>query len=170
MSRGLLQSLEYGSEPETPDAGANRTALLRVAAQFSRVFQLSAPEAPGLVFFAGEVAPSMIAPDHAQAPLTGVGGMGLSMRAAFESCIGEGVEYLSQFEAGDEALVASSAAEMQQAAKGEGRRFLEILLPATDGAAAAQVRLPGREGAARRLQRCCFRPRSVSAGAPGGRG
>jgi ribosomal protein S12 methylthiotransferase accessory factor len=132
---GLLQSLEYDSEPETPDVGANRAALLRVAAQFSRVFQLGAPEAPGLVFFGGEVAPSMIAPDHAQAPLTGVGGMGLSMRAAFEACIGEGVEYLSQFEAGDEALVVSSAAEIQQAAKGEGRRFLEVLLPATEAAA-----------------------------------
>src|SRR5262245_47560524 len=130
----LLQSLEYNSDPDTSDLRANRAALLRVAAQFSRVFQLSAPEAPGLVFFGGEVAPSMIAPDHAQAPLTGVGGMGLSMRAAFESCIGEGVEYLSQFEAGDEALIASSAAEMQQAAKGEGRRFLEVLLPGAEAA------------------------------------
>ena len=134
----LLRSLHYESEPETSDLRANRAALLRVAAQFSRVFQLSAPEAPGLVFFGGEVAPSMIAPDHAQAPLTSVGGMGLSMRAAFESCIGEGVEYLSQFEAGDEPLVASSAREMQQAAKGEGRRFLEGLLPATQGAADAR--------------------------------
>src|SRR5262245_57222902 len=134
----LLQSLEYNSDPGTSDLRANRTALLRVAAQFSRVFQLSAPEAPGLVFFGGEVAPSMIAPDHAQAPLTGVGGMGVSMRTAFESCIGEGVEYLSQFEAGDEALVASSAPEMQQAAKGEGRRFLESVLPATEAGADAR--------------------------------
>jgi ribosomal protein S12 methylthiotransferase accessory factor len=135
----LLQSLEYHSEPDTPDLRGNRTALLRVAAQFSRVFQLSAPEAPGLIFFGGEVDPSMVAPDHAQAPLTGVGGMGMSMRTAFESCIGEGVEYLSQFEAGDEALIASSAGEMQQAAKGEGRRFLESILPGTEGAADAQI-------------------------------
>ena len=68
---------------------------------------------------------------------TGVGGMGLSMRAAFESCIGEGVEYLSQFEAGDEPLIASSAGEMLQAAKGEGRRFLESLLSGTAGGADA---------------------------------
>ena len=61
----LLRSLQYESEPETSELRANRAALLRVAAQFSRVFQLSAPEAPGLVFFGGEVAPSMIAPDHA---------------------------------------------------------------------------------------------------------
>jgi ribosomal protein S12 methylthiotransferase accessory factor len=130
----LLQALEYAAEPDTADQRANRAALLRVAAQFSRVFQLSAPEAPGLVFFGGEVDPSTIAPDHAQAPLTGVGGMGLSMRTAFESCIGEGIEYLSQFETGDEALIASSAGEMLQAAKGEGRRFLESILPETAGA------------------------------------
>jgi len=134
----LLHSLQYESAPNTSDLRANRTLLLRAAAQFSRVFQLGAPEAPGLVFFAGEVAPSMIAPDHAQVPAVGVGGMGLSMRAAFESCIGEGVEYLSQFEAGDEPLVAASAREMQQAAKGEGRRFLESLLPATQGGADAR--------------------------------
>ena len=131
----LLQALEYAAEPDTADQRANRAALLRVAAQFSRVFQLSAPEAPGLVFFGGEVDPSTIAPDHAQAPVTGVGGMGLSMRSAFESCIGEGIEYLSQFETGDEALIASSAGEMLQAAKGEGRRFLESILPETAGAA-----------------------------------
>jgi ribosomal protein S12 methylthiotransferase accessory factor len=63
--------------------------------------------------------------------------MGLSMRTAFESCIGEGVEYLSQFEAGDEALIPSSAGEMLQAARGEGRRFLESILPGTAGAADA---------------------------------
>jgi len=43
----LLQSLEYASGPDTADLRANRTALLRAAAQFSRVFQLSAPDAPG---------------------------------------------------------------------------------------------------------------------------
>ncbi len=134
----LLQSLEYDSEPATPDLRANRVALLRAAAQFARVFQLGAPEAPGLIFFGGEVEPSTIAPDHAQAPLTGVGGMGLTMRAAFESCIGEGVEYLSQFEAGDEAPIASSAGEMRQAATGEGRRFLESILAGAEGADAAR--------------------------------
>ena len=134
----LLQSLEYASEPESPELRTNRTALLRAAAQFARVFQLRAPDAPGLVFFAGEVDPSTVAADHDRAPLTGVGGMGLSMRAAFEACIGEGVEYLSQFETGDEALVACSAAQMQQAAKGEGRRFLEDLLRDTGGADGAK--------------------------------
>src|SRR5439155_515953 len=75
-----------------------------------------------------EVDPGIIAPAHPTGALAGVGGMGLSMRAAFESCIGEGVELLSQFEAGDEALVAGSAGEMQDAANGQARVHLESLL------------------------------------------
>jgi ribosomal protein S12 methylthiotransferase accessory factor len=74
----------------------------------------------------------MVASGHARAALPGVGGMGLSMRAAFESCIGEGVELLSQFEAGDEPLVASSAREMLDAARGEGRGFLKSLLSGSE--------------------------------------
>lgn len=139
---GLLQALEYAAQPDTaPDTAqerANRVALLRTAARFSRVFRLGAPEAPGLVFFAAQVDPGMVAPDHAQPSLASVGGMGLSLRAAFESCIGEGVEYLSQFETGDEALVASSPREMQVSAEGEARRFLESLLPGGDEAADAR--------------------------------
>jgi ribosomal protein S12 methylthiotransferase accessory factor len=127
----LLQMVEYDSDPGDPEAAANRIALLRAAARFSRVFQLGAPEAPGLFFLGAEASPGMIASGHAQAPLAGVGGMGLSMRAAFESCIGEGVELLSQFEAGDEALVSSSAGEMQDAAEGQGRDLLESLLSGT---------------------------------------
>ena len=128
----LLRTLEYDSEPGGPEAVANRVALLRAAARFSRVFQLSAPEAPGLVFLGAEVDPSMVASGHARTPLHGVGGMGLSMRAAFESCIGEGVELLSQFEADDEPLVASSAGEMLDAARGKGRGFLESLLAGSE--------------------------------------
>src|SRR5262245_18827181 len=69
---GLLQSLEYDAPTEASELRGNRSALLRAAAQFSRVFQLSAPDAPGLVFFGGEVDPRKVAADHDAAPLTGV--------------------------------------------------------------------------------------------------
>jgi ribosomal protein S12 methylthiotransferase accessory factor len=124
----LLRTVEYESEAGGSELVANRIALLRAAARFARVFQLGAPEAPGLVFLGAEVNPGMVSAGHAQAALPGVGGMGLSMRAAFESCIGEGVELLSQFETGDEPLLASSAGAILDAAKGEGRSFLESLL------------------------------------------
>ena len=35
----LLQMVEYDSDPGDPEAAANRIALLRAAARFSRVFQ-----------------------------------------------------------------------------------------------------------------------------------
>src|SRR4029079_12547941 len=117
----LLQEMESDADPGDTGATANRIALLRAAARFSRVFQLGAPEAPGLIFLGAESSPGMIAAGHAQAPLAGVGGMGLSMRAAFESCIGEGVELLSQFEAGDEPLGASRGGQHTARAPREGR-------------------------------------------------
>lgn len=129
----LLRTLGYAP----PDPGAdgvrtNRIALLRAASRFARVFQLGAPDAPGLAFLGGEVAPGIVGPRHAEAPLVGVGGMGLSLGAAFASCVGEGVEFLSQFEVGDEPLLTSSVEELLQGARGEARTFLENLLRAAD--------------------------------------
>jgi ribosomal protein S12 methylthiotransferase accessory factor len=125
----LLRRLEYAPDPGALEARANRVALLRATARFTRVFQLEAPESPGLVFLGAEMDPGLVASEHRGAALVGVGGMGLTLGSAFESCAGEGVELLSQFEAGHEPLVASSAVEMLQAAQGEARCFLESLLP-----------------------------------------
>ena len=98
----LLRALDYAADPGTSDVRANRIALFKAAAQFSRVFQLDAPDAPGLVFLGGEISPDLIAPPHAEAASASVGGTGLSLGAAFEACIGEGIEYQSQFESSEE--------------------------------------------------------------------
>jgi ribosomal protein S12 methylthiotransferase accessory factor len=72
---------------------------LAAAAKLKRLFQLSAPEAPGLVFFGGEADPCLVGwRGTGHTPISLAGG-GLSPAEAFESCVGEGVEYLSQFEA-----------------------------------------------------------------------
>jgi len=125
----LLRTVEYDTDPRDADPAANRFALLSTAARFARVFQLGAPEAPGLIFLGAEMSPGLVAAGHAQAPLAGVGGMGLSMRAAFESCIGEGAELLSQLEDGNEPLTACSVCEMLDAAEGEARTYLTSLHP-----------------------------------------
>ncbi len=125
---GLLRTLDYAAPPDAPDVRANRIALLRAASRFVRVFQLSAPEAPGLVFLGAEVDPGTVAAEHAGQPLLGVGGMGVSLSSAFQSCVGEGVELLSQFEVGEEPLVRTTADGLRQAAQGEVRRFLDALL------------------------------------------
>jgi ribosomal protein S12 methylthiotransferase accessory factor len=135
----LLRTLEYEPNCATSDVLANRVALLKAAAGFSRVFQLNAPDAPGLVFLGGEIDPGLAAPAHAQAARAGVGGMGLSLRSAFEACIGEGIEYLCQYESGDEPLLVKNAKEIVAAAQGEGRGYIESLLAKTGTAADAQL-------------------------------
>jgi ribosomal protein S12 methylthiotransferase accessory factor len=122
----LLNALGYDAPAQGPD---NRAAMLRAAASFKRIFELHAPDAPGLVFFAGEVEPAIIAAGHARAAAVGVGGTGLSPREAFEGCIGEGIEYLSQLESGSEPLVSGSAQDLLAAAGDEVRRFLGGILP-----------------------------------------
>ena len=75
----------------------HRARMFQAAAGFERLFQLEAPDAPGMVVFGAEVAPDALA----AAPglgLLGVSGTGLAPLEALESCIGEGLELLSQVE------------------------------------------------------------------------
>jgi ribosomal protein S12 methylthiotransferase accessory factor len=103
----LLQELDYpigdGDEPgpETLD----RVRLLRAASRFSRVFELAAPDAPGLFGFGAQFDPAIADSMHAGGPSAGVSGVGLSLREAFQSCIGEGIEYASQLQTAQDALV-----------------------------------------------------------------
>jgi ribosomal protein S12 methylthiotransferase accessory factor len=93
----LIAMLGYGDG----DVGRNRlrAALLSGGAKLKRLFQLRAPDAPGLVFFGGEADPFLINwRGRGHTPIS-IAGAGLSPVEAFESCIAEGVEYLSQFEA-----------------------------------------------------------------------
>lgn len=99
----LLRTLGYLPDPVPLATTANRTALLRAAADFVRVFQLHAPSAPAMAVFGAEMRPPTVARAGWQGPLVGVSGTGLTPGQAFEACIGEGVELLSQFETDDDA-------------------------------------------------------------------
>ncbi|HLG82227.1 MAG TPA: YcaO-like family protein [Bradyrhizobium sp.] len=109
---GFLQELGYrlpaegGPEHET----LHRARLLEAGGQFVRMFQLGAPEAPGLFCFGAEVDPASIDPIHRGSALLSVSGVGLSMHEAFQSCVGEGIEYLSHLQSGDDRLVPAGAA------------------------------------------------------------
>jgi ribosomal protein S12 methylthiotransferase accessory factor len=102
----LLRELDYtvdeGGEP-SPDI-RHRARLLKAASQFLRVFELAAPDAPGLVCFGAQFDPGIADPMHAGGPAVGVSGVGLSPQEAFQSCIGEGVEYLSQLQTAEDVL------------------------------------------------------------------
>ena len=107
--RRLLQALGYAATEAPALAGHsaethNRVCLLRAASRFTRVFELAAPDAPGLVSFGAEFDPALADPMHAGSARVGVSGVGLSLQEAFQGCIGEGIEYLSQLQIANDVL------------------------------------------------------------------
>src|SRR5689334_24254574 len=99
---GLLRYLGYDDGNAALANG--RARMLRAAAQFRRCFQLPVPDAPGLIFFGGEADPAVLSSQHAGLPLGNLAGSGLSPQRAFEACVGEGIEYLSQFLQADDTI------------------------------------------------------------------
>jgi ribosomal protein S12 methylthiotransferase accessory factor len=102
----LLEALDYHwllSSARKSDPKIE-VALLRLAACFDAFFPLDAPCAPGLAFFGGVFSPALAGPLHAAAENVSVTGRGMTLKAAFEGCAGEAVEYLSQLERDGEPL------------------------------------------------------------------
>ncbi len=99
----LLAALGYrpGNDSEAADAvtAANRQALLRLAAQLRMLFRLSPPDSPNLVFLGGEADTGPVEGDDGPHDTVSLAGAGLTLNEAFERCVGEGVEYLSQMAA-----------------------------------------------------------------------
>jgi ribosomal protein S12 methylthiotransferase accessory factor len=109
--RLLLEALGYATAAGFPagkgESGPetrHRACLLKAASRFVRVFELAAPDAPGLVSVGAEFDPALADPLQAGSPIVGVSGVGVSLQEAFQGCIGEGIEYLSQLQTGNDAL------------------------------------------------------------------
>jgi ribosomal protein S12 methylthiotransferase accessory factor len=129
-ARLLLEALGY-AEPGFPAGGGeagpenrNRACLLKAASRFRRVFELAAPDAPGLVCFGAEFDPGLADPLQAGSPIVGVSGVGLSLQEAFQGCIGEGIEYLSQLQTQNDLLETSCAGDPAAALGPSGQAFL----------------------------------------------
>jgi len=103
----ILQALEYASESSNRIdlETANHAHLLIAASRFARVFELASPDAPGLFSFGAQFYPALADPLHDGSPMVGVSGVGLTLRDAFQGCVGEGIEYLSQLQAGSDVLL-----------------------------------------------------------------
>jgi ribosomal protein S12 methylthiotransferase accessory factor len=129
--RLLLEALGYATAT-TFSAGSgeagrearHRGYLLKAASRFKRVFELAAPDAPGLVSFGAEFDPALADPLHEGSPMVGVSGVGLSLQEAFQGCIGEGIEYLSQLQTGSDVLETSDAGDPAAALGRSGQDFL----------------------------------------------
>ncbi|MFO1112163.1 MAG: YcaO-like family protein [Bradyrhizobium sp.] len=102
----LLTELGYAvPEREADPATRHRARLLQAASQFIRIFELAAPDAPGLIAFGAEFDPAIADAMHRGSPPVGVSGIGQTMQQAFQGCVGEGIEYLSQLQHAGDALV-----------------------------------------------------------------
>ena len=100
QATALLRYLGY--DDVDPRITPNRIKLLQAGASFRRLFQLPMPDAPGLVFIGAEGDPASLGPHGSGLPIGGFAGSGLNVQRAFEACVGEGIEYLSQFAPPDE--------------------------------------------------------------------
>jgi ribosomal protein S12 methylthiotransferase accessory factor len=130
-ARHVLEALGYATAAELPARvdkldleRVHRARLLNAASRFARLFQLAAPDAPGLICFGAEFDPAMADPMHEGSPLVGVSGIGLSLQEAFQGCVGEGVEYLSQLQTAGDLLLPSSANHQVAQTAGETSQFL----------------------------------------------
>ena len=129
--RQLLAALAYAGETEIPAGGGgpdpetrHRACLLRAASRFARVFELAAPDAPGLVCFGAEFDPALADPLQAGSPIVGVSGVGLSLQEAFQGCIGEGIEYLSQLQTGSDVPESSEGGDPAAMLGPSAREFI----------------------------------------------
>src|SRR3954468_18233534 len=106
----------------------SRARMLRAAAQFRRCFLLPVPDAPGLTFFGGEADPAILSMQHAGLPFGNLAGSGLSPQRAFEACVGEGIEYLSQFLANADRVERGAFADRRTAMDSPTAAFIAAVL------------------------------------------
>src|SRR5436305_3537222 len=112
-------------------AAEGRARMLRAAAKLRRLFLLPVPDAPGVVFFGGEADPALLDPRQVGSPIGSLAGSGLSPQRAFEACVGEGIEYLSQFVRADDAIEFGSLANYSEVYDPDTHRFISAVLAFT---------------------------------------
>src|SRR5882724_2174024 len=66
----------------------------------------------------------MADPLHTGSPLVGASGAGLSLQEAFQGCVGEGIEYLSQLQTGSDVLLSSGQGDPTAKLGPQARDFL----------------------------------------------
>ncbi len=123
--RDLLARLDYLDD--AVEQAPHRAAVLRAASSFNRIFTLAAADAPGLIALGAEVDPACMGVRGA--PLGSVSGASLTFRQAFESCVGEGVEYLSRYVTDEDVINQLTVEEALAGASPALRVLWEHLLP-----------------------------------------
>jgi ribosomal protein S12 methylthiotransferase accessory factor len=126
----LLQYLDYqDSDSAVRDA---RARLLRAGAKLRRLFLLPAPDAPGLVFIGGEADPACLGAGFSELPVGSLAGSGVTPQRAFESCVGEGIEYLTQFAQDGDLIETGTMLQRCVPPQDHRGRFIAAVLAACD--------------------------------------
>ena len=121
--------LHYFGYDNADDAEAPRhVRMLIAAATFRRLFRLPMPDSPGLVFFGAEADPADLGPHNLGLGVGGFAGSGLDRRRAFKSCVGEGIEYLSQFAEAGDPLQSATIAVLGLTLDAKSYGFVEAIL------------------------------------------
>jgi ribosomal protein S12 methylthiotransferase accessory factor len=118
----------HGYDDGNVAEAAGRARMLRAAAKLHRLFLLPVPDAAGVVFFGGAADPAILAPGQAGAAIGSLAGAGLSPQRAFEACVGEGIEYLSQFVRAEDAIEFGLLADYRDAYDPDTGRFISAAL------------------------------------------
>jgi hypothetical protein len=96
---GLLDKLGFSPVDAVNSVDHHaRLAFLRFAGRMSDVFEIVAPDAPGLRFVGGMTRPSLHLPQPLLDRPLSAGGRGRTFADAFMSCIGEAIERTSQYQ------------------------------------------------------------------------
>jgi ribosomal protein S12 methylthiotransferase accessory factor len=168
----LLTELDYAVPAGVePDPGTrHRARLLQVASQFIRIFELAAPEAPRLVAFGAEFDPAIADALHRGGPPVGVSGIGVTMQEAFQGCVGEAIEYLSQLQRADDALIAADGDACLATLDPPARELVGALLPSRAAAGGLSwhraIRLSDRCDVMLPADLCLRRPQAARQFAP----
>ena len=126
----LLTELGYArpAGADVDQQARHHARLLMAASQFVRIFELAAPEAPRLVAFGAEVDPAAADALHQGSAPVGVSGIGLTMQEAFQGCVGEGIEYLSQLQRAGDILIAADGIAPAEALDRPARELVAALM------------------------------------------
>jgi ribosomal protein S12 methylthiotransferase accessory factor len=129
----LLQYVGY--DDGNTALAESRVRMLRAAARLRRLFLLPVPDAPGLTFLGGEADPAVLGNQHEGSPIGNLAGSGLTSQRAFEACVGEGIEYLSQFTQPDDTIESGPLTAFGEGRDEDARRFVIEILAASSIAA-----------------------------------
>lgn len=132
---------------ELCDDSPESAALLAVALRFRRLFRISAPDAPGLAFVGAQADPEDFDCATGPHPVLSLSGAGQCMRSAFAACVGEGIEYLSQFVSNSAAFVMAEPTD-----EAVGPPAIRAFVLSALEAASADTQAPVATVAARRLR------------------